>query len=981
MRHNPTHPARPVQPAVVACVASAAIAILAFYAVMSVTRTSASAAARVINAHEVRAISQSPDELADAIALMRRGRYAEAIERLTELRKDHPLDAALVLAQCRAESGDLAGAKDLLRETAAQNANDPRPLAELAVLQFESGDHAAARTSVDAAFALDPNALPARWIDAELKRTSGDLEGAAEGYDWSITYYNQSQAKLRDPADFRYIGLAAAQYARWNHLSDQFGFLVNSLYPDALATDVRYWPAHLETARLFAEKFNADEASKAINAALAINPNAASVHAAKAALALQAFDFETAIPELDRALEINPQLLEAHLLKADLHLANFRPGEAIVSLQTAQQLNPLSEAVLGRLAAVYAIGQGVDRDEAPAEFARITAEVAARNAHAGEFYFVLAETLSNYRRWPQAEEFYQRAVTVMPQFVGARGALGMMLLRLGREAEARTVLDAAFDEDPFNVRVKNSLAVLEVLDGYETLESDHFHVKYDPERDALFAQYLSRYLEHAYPELCRDFNFTPPEASLFEVFNQAKNTDGHGWFSARMVGLPYVGTVGACAGQMVAMTSPDAMNSKFNWARVVRHEFVHVLNLQQTNFNVPHWFTEGLAVEAEGYPRQLLWDQLLVSRVPTGSVFNLDTINLGFVRPSSQHEWHLAYCQAELYVQFMREEFAADSPARMLQAYADNLTTPEAIERCFSVSQQEFERRYSQYLAKIVKGLPPGLTLPSEVKTFAEIDRHARANPDDADALAELAEAYLLRETYPQARKFAEAALELSATEQRAIYVLARLEVLTGERDAARERLDAGMESAQPYPKAVQLLSGLLCLKEDYAAAEQLVRQAQQSSPGDPVWTQELAAIYLRSGDDARLAEQLTLLAAADADQFNYRKKLALIAQAAGNLSEARRWAQEAIWIDVHDVDMHEVLARSAQATSDWALALEEFATLETLQPDVEGWPLERARILIHEDQRDAARQILQGMRARFPGSQAAAELLREIDQ
>ena len=57
------------------------------------------------------------------------------------------------------------------------------------------------------------------------------------------------------------------------------------------------------------------------------------------------------------------------------------------------------------------------------------------------------------------------------------------------------------------------------------------------------------------------------------------------------------------------------MDQPFNWARVMKHEFVHVLNLQQTNFNVPHWFTEALAVLNENTPRPEMWDRLLATRV------------------------------------------------------------------------------------------------------------------------------------------------------------------------------------------------------------------------------------------------------------------------------------------------------------------------------------------------------------------------------
>ncbi len=90
-----------------------------------------------------------------------------------------------------------------------------------------------------------------------------------------------------------------------------------------------------------------------------------------------------------------------------------------------------------------------------------------------------------------------------------------------------------------------------------------------------------------------------------------------------------------------------------NWARVLTHEMVHVITLQQTNFNCPHWFTEGLAVWSENCPRPQQWNELLVERFAKGKLFNLDTLNFGFIRPQSGGDWHLAYCQAKLYVEYM----------------------------------------------------------------------------------------------------------------------------------------------------------------------------------------------------------------------------------------------------------------------------------------------------------------------------------------
>ena len=166
----------------------------------------------------------------------------------------------------------------------------------------------------------------------------------------------------------------------------------------------------------------------------------------------------------------------------------------------------------------------------------------------------------------------------------------------------------------------------------------------------------------------------------------------HQWFSGRTIGLPFIPTVGACTGKVVALASPRATNKPFNWARVLKHEVVHVITLQQTEFNIPHWYTEALAVESEGYPRPQEWNKMLLERVPARSkLLNLDTINLGFIRPKEPDDRQMAYCQAQLYAQYMLKRFGPDALIKMLDAYRRGLTTDRAIAACFHVEKADFE--------------------------------------------------------------------------------------------------------------------------------------------------------------------------------------------------------------------------------------------------------------------------------------------------
>ena len=98
------------------------------------------------------------------------------------------------------------------------------------------------------------------------------------------------------------------------------------------------------------------------------------------------------------------------------------------------------------------------------------------------------------------------------------------------------------------------------------------------------------------------------------------------------------------------------MTKPFNWNRVIRHELVHVFNLEQTKGKVPHWFTEGLAVRYEGPNIPPSWHALLADKVNNNELLNLDNILLGFIRPRSPLQWQQAYLQSLLYVEYLDED-------------------------------------------------------------------------------------------------------------------------------------------------------------------------------------------------------------------------------------------------------------------------------------------------------------------------------------
>jgi len=206
-------------------------------------------------------------DLTEARRLLLSGKYAEAAEIYQRRAPEDPA-CALGLARSLDAEGKYQEAVETLTPVAGEHAELHAQQARLA---FERGDYEAAGKAAATAIRLDANQLLARWIQGELLRTSGRLKEAEEAYLWLIRFYNRHQSEITEAESLRWIGLAAARYARWNRISDQFRFLVNELYPDAVKLDPHYWPAHYESGLLFLEKYNQADAARELNAALELD--------------------------------------------------------------------------------------------------------------------------------------------------------------------------------------------------------------------------------------------------------------------------------------------------------------------------------------------------------------------------------------------------------------------------------------------------------------------------------------------------------------------------------------------------------------------------------------------------------------------------------------------------------------------------------------------------------------------------------------
>ncbi len=925
-------------------------------------------------------------KLKEARRLLQNGRYAEAEEAFTaipaEAKKEpgglspaHKVAMALGLAECQSSQGEYAKAIEGLKAAAAAEPKSADLPARLAELYLTRGDWEAAETAMRQAEKLDPDHLLARFVEARLLELRGEIDKAVVAWKWFVDRHNEQRPEIiRNAAALLLVGQAAERYyrasARGEELSDSLNDVINEIYEGALRVDPNCWQAPWLEGRLFLSAYNERAAARELARAQQINPLSPEVLATLGQADLQGYRLASGRAKAERALAINPHFAPAYVLLADLNISDERFVEANAAAKKAVAENPRDEEALGRLAASCRLL--VDPVGAAA------AELAAlgNNPRPATFYAALGERLADRRKYHSAERAFLLAAAADPARAEAPIGLGMLYMQVGRESEAKSLFDAAFAADPFNVRADNMMKVLRHMAAYAPIESRHFSVLVDPTQDELLGRYMARYLESIYATLTSRFGYVPPAKTKIEIL---KN---HQWFSGRTIGLPFVPTVGACTGRVVALASPRATKMPFNWARVLTHEVTHVITLQQTEFNIPHWYTEALAVESEGFPRPQDWNRMLLERVPSRQkLLNLDTINLGFIRPKEPEDRQLAYCQAQLYARYMLKRFGDDALIKMLMAYRRGLTTDRAITACFHVAKDDFEKGYLSYLDEVVKTIRTRVSEEEPVK-FSQLERQLKAKPDDPELNARMAYEHFARRNYAEARPFADKALELKPHHPLASYVKARLLQSIGDRpEAILAVLEPALDPKRPNERVIDLLAQLKMEAGQLDEAASLYELARKDDPYHTKWIAGLARVHLRQKETAKFLNDLAMIAANDADDLAVRKALAERYLAQGNAAASEKWANECLHIDVYDPTVHVLLADARAAGRKFGEAIEEYQTaLELKAKKPNDLKVKLARAQLGKGDRDAARATLDGILKEDPEHPEAKALREEIE-
>lgn len=577
---------------------------------------------------------------------------------------------------------------------------------------------------------------------------------------------------------------------RYQDASDQFRLAVER-NPKSASLHVRW-------GRLFLERFNKAEAAKLFEEALVLQPNNAGALMGLALVASDGFDVK-AVELAEKACAADPKLVEARELLARLALEDGDTQKAIAHADKALAISP---EALEAMSVRATIDWLADRDSSPwlDRILKINPTYGGAYATAGRF-FVLN------RRYEEGIRFYRQAVELQSRLWSAHSELGLNLMRLAQDAEARRHLELAYDNGYRDAATSNALTLLDSYKNFVFLKSGDTILKLDKKEAEPLQPYFEAELKRAMRTYDQKYGFKLAHPVQVEVY------PNHEDFAVRTLGMPGLGALGVTFGYVVAMDSPSSRKpGSYHWASTLWHEMSHVYVLEATRHRVPRWFTEGVAVHEETaiYPD---WgdrlDPVVIAAIRDRKLLPVAQLDRGFVRPTYPMQVVVSYFQAGRLCDYISKNWGEQKLVEMIHAFAELKPTPDAIRQTLGLEPEELDKRFLATLEAETKRTVDGFKQWEE--GMRRLIEFAKAGNHDAV----IAQAPAIRDLFPEfveqgcAYELLTSAYTAKGNKPAAMTELARYSKAGGRNPASVKQLATLLEEAGHKDEAAAALDRL----------------------------------------------------------------------------------------------------------------------------------------------------------------------------
>lgn len=776
------------------------------------------------------------DDYDHARAAINAGKYRAALSKIAAIQNADAKRVALLRADALQGLGEHADAMKLLDDPAFVKDGDV--LETKAKFALEEQEITVAAEAAAAALAARPESLQARLLVAQTLEASGKYDDAIAAYHWFLDGERAFLQKYRtDPDQFESaddLTAIATAVHRWATLTtaykdeQQLNNLVLGMYERAFdVVDRQHLDSRLGAAQFAIERSDMGIAGRTLDPLEKTAPTNRHVLKLMASAAMSSGG-EGGLRQVASLMRRNdPDSVDASILDI-FAAAHPQPSVAAGLAKRLYEKHPRRLDVIGLHAALqYIVG-----DEPQLDALLKDADAIVPNGTESLSFASMLLEMKIQR--DQAVKLLTQIMKRTPWDVSARHMLGDIYLNDGMDAEARAVLDEAYKLDPYNLKTVNYLRLLDELDKYEKFRTEHLVVYYDRDLDPVTADQIGPFMERTYEDVTKIFQYQPTTKIIVQVYPDDAE------FSVRMAGIPGIENYGVSFGRVLAVVAPRQGTKKgnFNWARVMRHEFVHTINLMATKERCPRWLTEGIAVWQEGVPFRFdgvpreMW-----TRAMDGKLFTVRGLSMAFIRPKSGSDGEQAYTQGSWLARYMEATYGRESIVKLLDAYGKSKSNEEAFLQATGKPLNEFESAWHKWVIEQIK--PWNYDKDSDKK---------------AEALAKEGEAFIKAKQWDEALKVWQDANALQPTEikphQRLAYLYLRKEI--NQPAKAIEHLKFLHIFELSNNRFAKQVSRLYARENDLPNAIEWATQATYVDLYDASAHEMLADLYDKAGDSAK---------------------------------------------------------------------------------------------------------------------------------
>jgi tetratricopeptide (TPR) repeat protein len=469
----------------------------------------------------------------------------------------------------------------------------------------------------------------------------------------------------------------------------------NNAFRDLVAAQPTNLHAKVRWGRLLLERFNRADAAGLFQEVLAADPKNGDALLGMALVASESFEGQAA-DFAHKALEADPKLTEAQELLARLALEENDSKDAREEADRALKMD--AHSLTGE--AVHASADLIEHEPADNWLSRMATE----HPSDGRGYELIGYFLQINRRYEDGIAYFRKAIAVEPDLWSAHSQLGLNLMRLGREEEARKELELSYNNHYRDDPTVNTLRLMDSYKNFKTFRTSTTILKLDKKEADVLRLYMEPEFERALATYQKKYEFKLPRPVQLEVYAN------HDDFAVRTMGMPGLGLLGVTFQDVVAMDSPSGRPpGEFHWAATMWHELSHVYVLSITNQRVPRWFTEGVAVHEETQASPDWGDRLtpdVVSAIKNKQLLPVEELDRGVIHPKFPNQVVVSYYEGGKICDFISRKWGEHKLLDMVHAFAKTDSTAEVIQSQLGITPAEFDK---QFLAALESETKPAV--------------------------------------------------------------------------------------------------------------------------------------------------------------------------------------------------------------------------------------------------------------------------------